>query len=113
MKHLFKFIYLTAVYLLSAFSHAEWIDGGLVTKVHTGGPNGPMYFSTEVVKNSGCPGAHQYAFANNAPNSQAIYSLLLAAYLSQKPISVAATGECLLGFPKVDAVQLKNSNIPH
>jgi hypothetical protein len=71
-----------------------------------------MYFSTQTVKNAGCPGSHQYAFANNQPNSQAMYSLLLAAYLSQKPIFVSVTGLCMSGFPVADSVQMKNAGIP-
>lgn len=113
MKFRAKLMHIALFGFLSATSQAEWIEGGLVTKVHVGGPNGPMYFSAVTVKNSGCPGSHQYAFVHNASNSQAMYSLLLAAYISQKPISVSVTGECLSGFPKVDSVQLKNTNIPH
>ncbi len=113
MKTIIKNSFCSLLVVFSVYSEAGWIDGGLVTKVHVGGPNGPMYFSTQNMQNSGCPGSHQYAFAHNASNSQAMYSLLLAAYLSQKPIHLSVTGECLGGFPKVDSVQFKNSDIPH
>jgi len=94
---------------------AGWHEVGNVIRVHTGHGTvaGAIYFTTDTqIKNASCTSNSGYTFDENNSNSERIYSMLLAAYLSKTPISIYTTNDCLAGRPKVDAIQVKDSGVP-
>jgi len=93
----------------------SWQEVGKVTRVHTGHGSGQMYFSTEIqISVATCTNnSNGYTYADNATNSERIYSMLLSAYISKTPVSIYLNDGCLASRPSVSAVQLKDSGITH
>lgn len=106
-----RFIF-SVIFIFSAVEiNAGWHDAGKVTRVHSGHGNGPFAFSTETNINiSGCTEENVGYFINESNSaSDRIYSLLLAAYFTGKPIAISTTGQCISGRPEINAVQLKDT----
>lgn len=111
MKKLKKFL-CGAILVLPNVTYAGWEKAGKVTRVHSGhGDNSAYAFSTEVNINlDGCEGKNVgYFVAEGSGASDRIYSLLLAAYLSGKPVAIYITGQCILSRPEVNAVQFTDT----
>lgn len=105
------FLFLSVVFSLECIAEpAGWYDAGKVTRVHSGHGNGTFLFSTEKNLNiAGCQENYGYNVKEDASNSNRIYSTLLAAYASGKPVAIYITGVCLNGRPEVNAVQIKET----
>ncbi|MCL6270754.1 hypothetical protein M3P05_12550 [Sansalvadorimonas sp. 2012CJ34-2] len=89
---------------------ASWENVGLVTRVHSGHGIGYFLFSTEKQINvNGCDNRFGYDVNENLKSSDRIYSLLLTAYTTGKPVAIYITGNCLGGRPEVNAVQFTDT----
>lgn len=104
---------LLVLVLLSTAANAAfsgWADAGKVTRVHSGHGNGGSWaFTTEKhIAVEGCENRFGYFAKPNQDNTDRMYSLLLAAYIANKPVAVFTTGSCLNGRPEVNAVQFKD-----
>jgi len=106
-----KLILLTVIYTMSSASLAGWHDGGKVTRLHSGHGKGIWFFSTEKHAHvEGCNNSYGYNVSSEKDNSERQYSLLMAAYMSGKPVAIATTGECLEGRPEVNGVQIRETS---
>lgn len=90
-----------------------WHDVGNVTRVHSGHGNGIMYLSTSTqIAVEGCTVNNAgYTYSEAATNSDKIYSLLLSAYVSKKPVTIYVTGQCLSNRSEINAVQYKDDGV--
>jgi hypothetical protein len=89
---------------------ASWVDAGKITRIHSGHGTGSFLFSTEVnVKVQGCNDGLGYVVKDDATNSNRIYTILLAAYASGKPVSIYVSGLCIMERPEVNAVQIRET----
>ena len=110
MRLVFIFFFLVS---LSIRANAGWVDGGKVTKIHSGHSEDVLYFNTEVQHEiAGCNNS-TYIYVGIGKHGDRMLSVLLAAYLSQKPVSIYLVGGCLHAQPEVNAVQMKESNLPY
>ncbi|TVZ41920.1 hypothetical protein P886_1271 [Alteromonadaceae bacterium 2753L.S.0a.02] len=107
-----KYILCWAIIIFPCLAYAGWENAGKVTRVHSGHGNGPYAFSTEININvDGCTQNNVGYFVSETNSaSERIYSLLLAAYMSGKPIAIYTTGECISSRPEVNAVQIKETS---
>ena len=97
---------------IEAFADApSWASAGKVNLLASGDTGG-FHFSTEIHKSlaSNCDGGMGYVFNDNGAGTNRGYSLLMAAYLSGKPINVYLTGQCsALGRPLVSNVEFSDT----
>lgn len=112
-----KKLFIPFVFLLSATVQAlpaGWYDAGKVTRVHSGhGGNTIFLFSTEKnlgIDVAGCFNSFGYMVKETGTNSNRIYSLLLTAYTSGKPVAIYLTGSCIETRPEVNAVQITETS---
>lgn len=107
------FIFLLSVLMVTSVANAGWVEAGKVVKVHSGHAEDVMYFTTETQHQvNGCNNS-TYTYAGSDKHGDRILSILLAAYLSQKPVAIYLTGACLQAQPEVNAVQMKEIGVPY
>jgi len=103
-------------FLLLVFSiqvNAAWVEAGKVVKVHSGHTEEVLYFTTEIQHEvNGCNNT-TYTYSGDGKHGDRILSILMAAYLSQKPVAIYLNGTCLHAQPEVDAVQMKETGVPY